>query len=277
MRSWRFGLAVVILLAMVGLGAANLVRVERSPGDEVPVTTAAAVSQPDGPLTIEAAYVTALAGARTWNPAATLTFASLQADWPLDPQTPGPAELPPGGWVRFAFVDGSGSGGTLLSIVIERYSGEIVTAETQQWETSNSGSGPLPVARTNITSGKAVEIAEQSYGQAFRSQCPIDRHETYITLISVPVIATPKPRSTATPINRSDTPVIESGTPVADPLSIVGSPIASPADLSGASWLVTYRDGAHPGVNAIEMEIDATTGEIHSIRDRTQGCSDFGG
>jgi len=277
LRSWRFGLAVVILLAMVGVGAANLLRVVRSSGDEVPVSTGAAVSQPDGPLTMEAAYVTALAEARTWSPSATLTFASLQADWPLDPQTPGPAELPPGGWVRFAFVDdtGSGSDGSLLSLVIERYSGEIVTADAQPW--TASAPGFPPVARTSISSEQAVVIAEQGYGQVFRLQCPIARHETDVTLISVPAIATPQPLSAATPPAQSNTPVIESGTPVAVPSSIAGTPIAAPADLSGAYWLVTYRDGGQPGGNTIEMEVDATTGEIRSIRDRSQGCPESGG
>ena len=277
MRSWRFGLAVLILLAMVGIGVANLVRVARSSGDAMPPTTVAAVSQSDGPLTMEAAYVTALADARTWNPAATLTFASLQADWPLDPREPGPAELPPGGWVRFVFVDNAGSGGKLRSIVIERYSGEIVTVETQRWETSSSGSGSLPVARTSITSRQAVEIAERAYGQAFRLQCPIARHETDVTLVSFPVIATPALRSAATPSAPSGTPLIESGTPVAVPSAMAGTPIAPPTDPLGAYWLVTYRDGAQPGINTIEMEIDATTGETRSIRDQSQGCSNFGG
>ena len=283
MRSWRFGLAVVILLAMVGLGAANIIRVVRSSGYEVPVTTGAAVSQPDGPLTMEAAYVTAIAEARTWSPAATVTFASLQADWPLDPQVPGPAELPPGGWVRFAFVDGAGSGsgsgsgsdGSLLSIVIERYSGEIVATDVQPW--TGSAPGFPPVARTSISSEQAVVIAEQGYGQVFRLQCPIARHETDVTLISVVAIATPQPVSAATPPAQSRTPFIESGTPVAVPSSIAGTPIVSPAELSGAYWLVTYRDGGQPGVNTIEMEVDATTGEIRSMRDRSQGCSTSSG
>ena len=277
MRSWRFGLAVLILLAMVGNGAANLVRVARSSEDAIPPTTSAAVSQSDGPLTMEAAYVTALADARTWSPAATLTFASLQADWPLDPREPGPAELPPGGWVRFAFLHDAGSVGTLRSIVIERYSGEIVTVETQRWEMSSSGSGSLPVARTSITSGQAVEIAEGAYGQAFRLECPIARHETDVTLISASAIATPDPYSAATPTAPSGMPFIASGTPVAVPAAIAVSPSAPPAAPSGAYWLVTYRDGAQPGINTIEMEIDATTGATRSIRDRSQGCSDLGG
>ncbi len=277
MRSWRFGLAVLILLAMLGIGAANLVRVARSSEDAIPPTTSAAVRQSDGPLTMEAAYVTALADARTWSPAATLTFASLQADWPLDPREPGPAELPPGGWVRFVFLDDAGSVGTLRSIVIERYSGEIVTVETQRWEMSSSGSGSLPVARTSITSGQAVEIAEGAYGQAFRLECPIARHETDVTLISASAIATPDPHSAATPTAPSGTPLIASGTPVAVPAAIAVSPSAPPAAPSGAYWLVTYRDGAQPGINTIEMEIDATTGATRSIRDRSQGCSDLGG
>jgi len=263
-RRWSNGLAALILLIMIAIGAANLIRVERSTGDGVSTVAGSAfeADQPEGPLTLEAAYVTAGVRAREWNADAELTFASLQADWPLDPQEPGPAEIPPGGWVRFAFVDGARS--HLLSVVIERYSGEIVMAESKPWDGRRNGS--LSVAQMGITSETAVVIAESSYGQAYRIQCPIKRHETDVTLLAGQPVATPVDIST---------PIVSSGTP-----PVVGTTVAvHTAETADSAitprWLVTYRDGTQPGVNSVEMEIDAMTGQILFIDDRSQGCSDL--
>ncbi len=271
---------------MIVIGAANLIRVERSDGGEVSTVegTATDVVQPDGPLTIEAAWVTADTRAREWSAAPTLIFASLQADWPLDPQDPGPAELPPGGWARFAFVDHAKE--RVLSVMIERYSGEIVTATSQPWAAIQTDA--LPISATTITSEDAVVMAESRYGQAWRSQCPIQRHETDVTLLAgeAPVAPETDPSAT-TPASAPVTPTVIIGSPIAPsgtpavavpttrPDASMGTPPA--VDTSGPRWLVTYRDGTQPGLNSVEMEIDAATGQILFIDDRSQGCSDFAG
>lgn len=286
-RRWINGLSAIILLAMIALGVANLIRIERSTGEDVSTVVASAidVEQPAGPLTLEAAYLTAEVSARAWNADASLSFASLQADWPLDPQQPGPAEMPPGGWVRFAFVDGAQN--HLLSIVIERYSGEIVTAESQPWDGTRTG--VLLMDRTGVTSETAVVIAESGYGQAYRLQCPVQRHETDVTLLPGALEALPgfgsaggtSAATPATPHVVKGTPIARTGTPVAIvPTSVAVTLAETPTGavaLTTPRWLVTYRDGAQPGVNSVEMEIDATTGQILFINDRSKGCSDLAG
>lgn len=287
MRRASSGLAAFILVAMIGLGAANLVRVERSGDAETAIIGGAAndVAQPDGPLTIEAAFVMADARATAWSADATLTFASLQADWPLDPQEPGPAALPPGGWARFAFVNGAGD--HLLSVVIERYSGGIVTAESQPW--AGSRTGELPITATTISSETAVVIAESGYGQAWRLRCPVQRHETDVTLLSGAPTGSPgshpaemgSPAATpAVPATVVGSPIAAAGTPFAaiptiGPAADAGSVATDTA--SGLRWLVTYRDGTQPGLNSVAMEIDATSGQILFIDDRSQVCSDLSG
>lgn len=267
MRRMRVVLAAVIVLAMVALGIANLVRIERSADGEVLPTSAVVPNQPDGALTMEAAYPTALARASEWSDQPVLIFASLQTDWPLDEQPAGPPEFAPGGWVRFAFTDGSERGAGLLSIVIERYSGEILTAGSQPWRRFEVES--LPVGQTAITSEQAVLIAEQEYGQAFRRQCPIERHEADVTLLGGPgVMGSDGPFATPNGVSG-----IEPATPVplATPVATL-APVGTPA-----TWLVTYRQSTRPGANSLEMEIDATTGQITVIRDQSQGCSRLAG
>ena len=286
MRRWTNGLTAITLLAMIVIGAANVIRVERSDGGEVTVVEGSAtqVVQPDGPLTIEAAWLTADARARSWSAAPTLIFASLQADWPLDPQEPGPAALPPGGWARFAFMDSADD--RVLSVVIERYSGEIVTAESQSWDAIQTTG--LPISATAITSETAVIIAESGYGQAWRLQCPIQRHETDVTLLAgnssvAPETGQAVETSAATPTTAmiaASSPIASSGTPDSGFLTTGPvSPTETPAtgDTTGTRWLVTYRDGIQPGINSVEMEIDAATGQILFIDDRSQGCSDLAG
>ena len=279
-------LILIAMIAMIAIGAANLIRVERSDGGESQAVGGPAtdVVQPDGPLTLEAAFVTADARAREWTDAPVLIFASLQADWPLDPQEPGPAVLSPGGWARFAFT-GAGDD-RVLSVVIERYSGEIVTAESQSWDAIQTET--LPVSDMSITSEAAVVIAESSYGQAWRLQCPIQRHETDVTLLlgertvvpgSDPVEASPA----ATPLvsgTREGSPVATIGTPIGTlPTVIPVEDAETPAtsDTTGPRWLVTYRDGTQPGLNSVAIEIDAEAGQVLFIDDQSQGCSNLAG
>ena len=257
----RVVLAAVIVLAMVALGLGNPVRVERAANDEALSTSAAVPVQPDGPLTMEGAYPAALARASEWSDQPSLMFASLQTDWPLDEQQPGPPGFPPGGWVRFAFTDGSGAGAGLLSVVIERYSGEVVTADAQPWDPSRTDS--LPVGRTAVTSDQAVVIAERERGQAYRLECPVERHEADVTLLRGALAA----GAVGTLATTTGTPVM-----VATPV-LVGTPAAAPEPAPiAATWLVTYRQTSQPGLNGLEVEIDATTGEIRTMRERGQGC-----
>ena len=286
MRRWSNGLAALILVAMLGIGAANVVRVERSESAEtVPGSDTVIESvQPDGPLTIEAAWLTANARANAWSAESSLMFASLQADWPLDPLDAGPAAMPPGGWARFAFIDASQD--RVLSILIERYSGEIVSAESQPWDAGQVG--PLPVAATAIDSENAVVIAESGYGQAWRLQCPIQRHETDVTLLSgAPPLTPGTDPAKASPAAMPAPPDLGRGsrigsngapdpaTPATTAVAAIGNQAAGSS--TGPRWLVTYRDGTQPGLNSVEMEIDAVTGQILSIDDRSQGCSDSAG
>lgn len=274
MKYWRFGLAVVIAIAMLALAAVNVVRVDRSTGtDQIP-TDVAVASSPDEPLTLESAYLTAQRLAQRQLASPSLMFAGLQADWPLDEQIAGPPQFPPGGWARFAFVGTGASGGELLSVVVERYSGEVMRAERQTWDATSRPS--LPVGTTLINSQAALLIAEQGYGQAFRLQCPVDRHESDITLVaSGATLADPaastavaRPADAASPA----TSPIAGGTPVPTDGS-AGTPTAASTPVaSAAHWLVSYRDGRQPGENSVEMEIDAATGQVLVVRDRSLPC-----
>lgn len=272
MRRGRFILALTILLALAGMGAANVVRVDRSTGIEELPTPDPAAHSPAGPLTLEDAYGSARDVARQHLTQPALMFASLQADWPLDDQLPGPPQFPPGGWARFAFVETGHAEGRLLSVVIERYSGEVVTAELQPWGRADVPDLPLTV--TPITSQAALLVAEQVYGQAFRLRCPVDRHESAISLIvgtEPPVVASPATESAATALPGPIFPA-ERATPVPTTVA-VGTPVAAGSVApTGAHWLVTYRDGRQPGVNSVEIEIDAVTAGVLAIRDQSTGC-----
>lgn len=272
MKQWRFLLALVILLAMITLGAVNVSRVDRSSNVDQPPTSMVAASSPDGPLTLEDAYRAAEVVARQRLEVPSLMFASLQTDWPLDQQSPGPPQFPPGGWARFAFVDDRGSDGQLLSVVIERYSGEVVTVDRQPWDATDATA--LPVGTTAISSRAALLIAEQAYGQTFRLRCPVDRHQSDITLVRSAVTSTGTPMAVgveATPAT-SAAPQNPAATPVPTVMP-AGPPAASDTGGdAGAYWLVTYRDGRQQGLNSVEMEIDAGTGAILAIRDQSQAC-----
>ena len=272
MRQWRFVVALALLLAMIALAATNVARVSRSTGDVAPTASAAFVS-PDQPLTLEAAYGTAASIARENLMDSALMFASLQADWPLDDQQPGPPVFPPGGWARFAFVGQDGGETRLLSVEVERYSGQVTTAELQPWDSSNPA--PLPVGMTAVTSDAALLIAEESDGQAFRLECPVDRHESEITLVG-PTSPRTGPAVMATPTAA----IPATATPVPDATPLGTSPLAAPLVAAGngsvAHWLVTYRDGRQPGRNSLELEIEATSGQVLAVRDRRQPC-DGGG
>jgi hypothetical protein len=254
--------SALILLAMLGAGAWNVVRVARESGPATIAATALPAEEPLAPLLLETAYQTAAARAAQWSAGAMLTFAGLQADWPLDAQPAGPPEIPPGGWVRFAFLDPERA--ELLSLQIERYTGQIVTEDIQPW--TDHRPADLPVGATVVTSGDAVRIAEAALGQEFRTECPVDRHRSDVILL----VATGE----AGPALAAGTPL--AGTPVAtpvtvDPAAAVGTPIAGSNDRP-VRWLVTYRDDQDPSTNAIEMEIGARDGQILRIEDRSGAC-----
>lgn len=272
MRGGRFILALTILLVLLGLGAASVFRVDQSTGIVELPTSNPGAHLPAGPLTLEDAYGSARDVARQHLTQPALMFASLQADWPLDDQSSGPPQFPPGGWARFAFVETGSVEGRLLSVVIERYSGEVVTAELQPWARADVPDLPLTV--TPITSQAALLVAEKVYGQAFRLRCPVDRHESEISLVvgtGPSVVASPGTESAATTLPGPNLPA-EGATPVPTTVA-VGTPVAtSSAAPTGAHWLVTYRDGRQPGVNSVEIEIDAATAGVLAIRDQSTGC-----
>ncbi len=256
----------VILVAMVALGAWNVVRVIRDEPAPTIVATMIPAEQPATPLLLEPAYVTALARANQWSNGALLSFAGLQADWPLEEQEPGPPEIPPGGWVRFSFIDPDRA--ELLSILIERYTGQIVTEEIQPW--SDYRPTELPLGGTAVTSGDALRIAEAAIGQEFRRGCPVDRHRSDVILVAG------QPGSDGSITSTGGTPAAEPGTPEGTPITIdpaatVGVPGAATQRLP-VRWLVVYRDDRQSLTNAVEIEIGARDGQILRFEDRSVPC-----
>lgn len=263
MRGWPVAVAAVVVLAMIALGAVNAIRVARQ-GDPV-LPAPQEVSAPvEGSLSLEQAAAAAATEAQRWRPGAAMVFASLQADWPLDDEEADPGAVPPGGWARFAYIDSVSAPTAILSVEVERYSGAVVNASEQPW--SALGQHPLILNALPVSSLRALVIAEVAAGQSWRLGCPVDRHETDVTLVSAssdPAAAAPTGLPVATPTTGESTPP---ATPVADGAEPASDPAFEPV------WLVTYRDGRDGGVNALSIEVDAADGTVRSIRDQSEPC-----
>lgn len=258
MRGWPVAVAAVVVLAMIALGAANAIRVARQ-GDPV-LPAPQEVSAPvEAPLSLEQAAAAAATEAQRWRPGAAMVFASLQADWPLDDEGADAGAVPPGGWARFAYIDSVSAPTAILSVEVERYSGAVVNASEQPW--SALGQHPLMLTALPVGSLRALVIAEVAAGQTWRLGCPVDRHETDVTLVS----ASSDPAAVPTVLPMA-TPMTGESTPPATPTAEGAEPAIDPV------WLVTYRDGRDGGVNALSVEVDAADGTVRSIRDQSEPC-----
>ena len=275
MSIWRYRLAVLLTIAAVVLGGIGVVYANRPHDDDLAAMPTQTVAPPTGPVTLEEAYGSALSRARQWSATPVLVFASLQTDWPLDADAAASSAMPPGGWGRFGFLDGTGERDTLLSVIVQRYTNQVDKIDEQPWD--GTPGATLPVAQTQVTSDAAFAMAEQIIGQRFRTQCPTARHQTYVTLIAgSPAAATATPASdvvrSGTPMTGTPAPAATaSGTPATG-----GTPIAEATPIAGSSafgWLVTYRDDGSPGINAISLTIDAATGAVVELQDNSVPCN----
>lgn len=269
MSIWRYRLAVLLTIAAVVLGGIGVVYANRPHDGDLAAMPTQTVAPPAGPVTLEDAYVSALGRVRQWSASPVLIFASLQTDWPLDADAAASSAMPPGGWGRFGFLDGTGERHTLLSVIVQRYTNQVDKTDEQPWD--GTPGATLPVAQTQVASGAAFATAEQIIGQRFRTQCPTARHQTYVTLIAESPAA-----AMATPAQAA----VTSGTPMAGtpaPAAMAGgTPITEATPIAGSStfgWLVTYRDDGSPGTNAIAVTIDAATGAVVALQDNSVPCS----
>ena len=272
MSTWRYRLATLLTVAAVLLGGIGVLRANRPTESQLTSGPTPTVTMPSAPVTLEDAYASALGRARQWSTAPVPVFASLQTDWPLDADAAATSAMPPGGWGRFGFTDGTGKRRALLSVVVQRYTNQVERADEQPWTASSET--PLPIAQTRLSSSDALATAEQSIGQRFRTECPTSRHQTYITLIAAsPGLAAARPATASrpgTPRPGTLAATGEASTPVAaGPTISSGSPVPG---MGAFDWLVTYRDDASPGINAISMTIDATTGAVIDVQDNSVPC-----
>lgn len=272
MSTWRYRLAALLTVAAILLGGVGVLRANRPTESQPTSGPTPTVMMPSGPVTLEDAYASALGRARQWSSAPVPVFASLQTDWPLDADAAATSAMPPGGWGRFGFTDGTGERRTLLSVVVQRYTNQVERADEQPWTPSSETA--LPVAETRFSSSDALATAEEVIGQRFRTECPTSRHQTYVILIvaspghgaATPAgaarPATPRPATPATtgeaPTTFAGGPTVSSSTPV--------------AGMGAFDWLVTYRDDDFPGINAISMTIDAGTGDMVDLQENSIPC-----
>ena len=230
-------LVVGLLVAQVLLAAAGAWSWARSTLAQGQVGSGAPAMAPvvPRPVNIESALPFAAARAGEWAANARLVLVSAQLDWPLD-VPPGPTRgLPGGGWLTYVFVRERDGEAESLGLLIERYSGAIVQERVVAW------GGPAPSDRLDVgslpvDSAAALMAAEGAGGTEFRRDCPQARHQTRISLGISGAVTEP-------------------------------TPAATPTTVTGAVWLLGYRDVRDEGRAPLLISVDAVTGVV-AVEDR---------
>jgi hypothetical protein len=131
-------------------------------------------------LTIESGASLALERLRDAGLDGALIAASQQVDWPETEPLEVTTELPPGGWLTYAFVLDGGDSDEVYSIFLERSIGLVVDERRLEWSTAPPD--PLDLGSISVSSTVAALAAELSGGNAFRRACPEQRGLTRLAL-----------------------------------------------------------------------------------------------
>lgn len=185
----RVVLSVQLLIAV---GAAAVWFHGRSGGAQLAPSEVVQFSAPvHGPVALETALPLAQATAKRWNPRAELLSASQELDWSPTATANSGQDQPGGGWLTYVFVAprsqfGADDQAASLSILIDRNSGNVVSASTLSWHEMPTTS-QLKLGKLPIDSTKAVTIAENAAGRSFRHDCATVRHSSWLNLIPAKV------------------------------------------------------------------------------------------
>jgi hypothetical protein len=143
---------------------------------------------PDMALTILNSTERADEIARSWRADASLSFASMQIDWPTDPPPDVVTSVSAFGWLRLVYIAPIDQGEhefAALSLLFERVSGALVNTSVSGWSSGPPGE-PL-LSNISVTDETAVLAAEVSGGTEFRSACPDKRGQSGVALTVDPV------------------------------------------------------------------------------------------
>ena len=187
MRRIAVTIVVAILAGQVALTGIAFTRADAPDQLTTPIHPS---TEPDRPVDFEGVWLFASKVAADWRSDAKLVRATMQIDWPLEPQPEQFAELPQGGWILLAFL----SKGELLTMRLDRGSGTIVeTRLLALVEASRDAyaAAAIDFEQASTTSGTAARAADAAYGSEYRAACPEMRFVSWLTVAREPVTGQP--------------------------------------------------------------------------------------
>ena len=190
------------------------------------------------PASLEGALPAAAERAIDWNNAARLLSASAQIDWPLDQVPPGiPRQLPPGGWLNYVFV----------------------AAWDHPFDAWEAASLAIRVER----SAGSVQVMEPITWSDHPNRQALLPASPAVGSVNAVLIA----EATAGADFRRGCAWYRHTTRVS----------FLPESEAGGEWIVSYTDdrtgdGGEP--NDLKMTVDAETGEVADVVDRSRPCDE---
>jgi len=182
-QSWRLLVVLLVVQIVLAIALVSVNRSEASALPDAPDVDAIDLPVPDQALTISNGIERANDVALAWQNDASLSFVSLQVDWPTAPPPETVTSVSPFGWLRAVYVapvDGAGSDFAALSLLFERVSGALIDADVSPWHIDPSGTDLL--AGIQVNEETALLAAEISGGTAYRAACPELRSHTMISI-----------------------------------------------------------------------------------------------